>query len=221
MEENMGSISTLKVAAISLILGPVIATICYFVQQLFVFADVEYGSSASWASLAAENASLTVITSIIIPLALMMLVYALLYIANEIRGNGNGDALASYSVPLLMVGFIGFVFSSGISISAANFPEPAAAASAAFLTAAGINAISGIFFSIGFAAIFFAMATRDEYNSNLAKIAGLLALVSTVAGVVGLVASDSNELMTMITGITYIVHTLYAIYIGRGLLKRE
>ena len=38
----MGSISTLKVAAISLILGPVIATICYFVQQLFVFADVEY-----------------------------------------------------------------------------------------------------------------------------------------------------------------------------------
>ena len=203
----MGSISTLKVAAISLILGPVIATICYFVQQLFVFADVEYGSSASWAS-------------IIIPLALMMLVYALLYIANEIRGNGNGDALASYSVPLLMVGFIGFVFSSGISISAANFPEPAAAASAAFLTAAGINAISGIFFSIGFAAIFFAMATRDEYNSNLANIAGLLALVSTVAGVVGLVASDSNELMTMITGITYIVHTLYAIYIGRGLLKR-
>ena len=216
----MGSISTLKVAAISLILGPVIATICYFVQQLFVFADVEYGSSASWASLAAENASLTVITSIIIPLALMMLVYALLYIANEIRGNGNGDALASYSVPLLTVGFIGFVFSSGISISAANFPEPAAAAAAAFLTAAGINAISGIFFSLGFVAIFFAMATRDEYNRNLANIAGLIALVSTVAGVVGLVASDSNELMTLITGITYIVHTIYAIYIGSGLLKR-
>ena len=128
--------------------------------------------------------------------------------------------MASYSVPLLIVGFIGFVFSSGISISAANFPEPAAAASAAFLTGAGINAISGIFFTLGFAAIFFAMAARDEYNSNLANIAGLLALVATVASVIGLVASDSNELMTQITGITYIVHTIYAIYIGRGLLTR-
>ena len=43
----MGTISTAKLAGISLILGPVITVVCYFIQQLVIFADVEWGNAAS------------------------------------------------------------------------------------------------------------------------------------------------------------------------------
>lgn len=216
----MGNISTPKLAGASLILGPVITCVCYFIQQLVIFADVEWGSAASWAAAAADGGATMVATSIIIPLSLMMLAYGIFFIANEIRGNGNGDALASYSSPMILIGLIGFVLSAGIFISVTNFPNPADAAEAAMLAASGINSIAGIFFSLGFAAIFFAMASRDEYNSMLANIAGLIGLLAFVLSVIGLASPGSNQIMTSIVGVTYLIHTVYAIYIGRGLLAR-
>jgi len=216
----MGTISTAKLAGISLILGPVITVVCYFIQQLVIFADVEWGNAASWAAAAADHGPAMVATSIIVPLSLMMLVYGILFIANEIRGNGNGDALARYSVPLILIGMTGFVLSSGNFVAATIFPEPAAAAEAVFLAAAGMNGIGGIFFSLGFTAIFFAMASRDEYNSTLANIAALIALLAFVLSIIGFASTELGELMTQLVGVTYIVHTLYAVYIGRGLLTR-
>ena len=186
-----------------------------------IFADVEWGSAASWAAAAADGRSATVATSIIVSLSLMMLVYGILFIANEIRGNGNGNALASYSVPLILIGLTGFVLSSGIFVAAATFPEPAAAAAAVVLAGAGMNGMAGIFFSLGFSAIFFAMASRDEYNSVLANIAALVALLAFVLSIIGFASTELGELMTQIVGVTYIIHTIYAIYIGRGLLTRE
>lgn len=216
----MGNISTPKLAGASLILGPVITCVCYFMQQLVIFADVEWGSAASWAAAAADGGATMVATSIIVPLSLMMLAYGIFFIANEIRGNGNGDALASYSIPMILIGLVGFVLSAGIFVSVTNFPNPTAAAEAAMLAASGINSIAGIFFSLGFAAIFFAMASRDEYNSMLANIAGLIGLLAFVLSVIGLASPGSNQIMTSIVGVTYLVHTVYAIYIGRGLLTR-
>ena len=217
----MGTIPIAKLAGISLILGPVITVVCYFIQQLVIFADVEWGSAASWAAAAADGRSATVATSIIVSLSLMMLVYGILFIANEIRGNGNGNALASYSVPLILIGLTGFVLSSGIFVAAATFPEPAAAAAAVALAGAGMNGMAGSFFSLGFSAIFFAMASRNEYNSVLANIAALVALLAFVLSIVGFASTEIGELMTQIVGVTYIIHTIYAIYIGRGLLTRE
>ena len=217
----MGTISTAKLAGISLILGPVITVVCYFIQQLVIFADVEWGNAASWAAAAADHGPAMVATSIIVPLSLMMLVYGILFIANEIRGNGNGDALARYSVPLILIGMTGFVLSSGNFVAATIFPEPAAAAEAVFLAAAGMNGIGGIFFSLGFTAIFFAMASREEYNSMLANIAALVAVLAFVLSIIGFASTELGELMTQLVGVTYIVHTIYAVYIGRGLLTRE
>ena len=216
----MGTISTAKLAGISLILGPVITVVCYFIQQLVIFADVEWGNAASWAAAAADHGPAMVATSIIVPLSLMMLVYGILFIANEIRGNGNGDALARYSVPLILIGMTGFVLSSGNFVAATIFPEPAAAAEAVFLAAAGMNGIGGIFFSLGFTAIFFAMASREEYNSMLANIAALVAVLAFVLSIIGFASTELGELMTQLVGVTYIVHTIYAVYIGRGLLTR-
>ena len=217
----MGTISQAKLAGISLILGPTITVICYFYQQMVIYADVEANSAASWAALTAAGGGAVVATSLIIPLSLMALVYGLLFIANEIRGSGNGGALAGYGAPMVLIGLTGWVLASGMSISVANSLEPAATGTAVSLAASGINNIAGFFFSIGFATVFFAMASRDEYNSNLANAAGLLAVVAAVLTGVGVASLDQSALMTQLVGLTYIIHTLYAIYIGRGILKRS
>ncbi|MFL2764153.1 MAG: hypothetical protein ACJ0A6_03985 [Dehalococcoidia bacterium] len=217
----MGNISKSKLAGISFILGPIITTICYFIQQLVIFPDVEWDKAASWAAAGAQNNTLLSITGIIISITLLMLVYGILFIANEIKGNGNGDALATYSVPMILTGLIGFIFSSGMFIAGANFPEPVAAAEAVYLAATGINSISGIFFSLGFATIFFAMASREEYNKMFANIAGLIAIIALILSIIGSISVDSAQTMTQIVGLTYIIHTIYAIYIGYVIINRE
>ena len=151
----MGTISTTKLAGLSIIFGPIICLAAYFYQQLVIFADVEWAVAASWASLAAENSTAVAITSIIIPIGIFMLVHGLQFVANEIRANGNGAALAAYSVPLIMFGWIGISLSCGIYIAGANFPEPATQAAAAFLAATGILNIVGVLQSLGFLFIFF------------------------------------------------------------------
>ena len=216
----MVTISPAKLAGNSLIWGPVITVICYFYQQTVIYADVEWGNAASWAVAAAGGGAAMVIMSMIIPLALMVLVYGFFFIANEIRAGGNGAALVGYAMPMLLIAITGWALAAGITITVTNFPDPAAAAAAAMLAANGINGIAGLFFSIGAAALFFAMASRAEYNSTLANAAGLIALLAAVLTIIGTVSTGLNQIMTQIVGMTYIIHTIYSIYIGRGILAR-
>ncbi len=217
----MGTISTAKLAGISLILGPVITVVGYFIQQLVIFADAEWGSAASFAALAAKETDLFVWTSLAITIGLLMLAYGILFIADGIRGNGNGDALSRYAQLLITVGTTGFILAIGISLTAATYPEPAAAAAAAFLTSSGIQSTAGIFFSLGFAAIFFAMASRDEYNTMLANIAGLVGVLAFAFSIIGAVNTSSNEQMTQLVGLTYFVHTAYAGFLGWRILSSK
>jgi len=217
----MGTISTAKVAGMSLLLGPIITVICYFIQQLVIFGDAEFGNAASFAAAAADQEAAMVITSIILAVSLIAILYGFLFIGDQIRSGGNGHALATYSMPLILIGTAGFVASIGAAVAAATYPEPAAAATAVFLVSNGMNGMFGIIFSLGFAAIFFAMASRDEYNSMFASIAGWEAVLAAVLSIVAVINTDLTETMVQIVGLTYIIHTSYSIYIGRDLLTRE
>ena len=217
----MSTISAAKLAGISLIFGPAITVICYFIQQLGIYADAEWGVSASFAAAAANESSSMVATSVLVSLGLMMLAYGFLFITDGIKGNGNGDALARYARPLILIGTAGFILSSGIAVTAATYPDPATAAAAAFLVSSGINNIAGIFFSLGFIAVFLAMGSRDEYNKVIANLAALVAVLAFVLSIIGLSNTDSNEQMTQLVGLTYIVHTIYSMYIGWGLFSKK
>ena len=154
-----------------------------------------------------------------------MFVHGIFFIANEIRGGGDGAALAGSAMPFIMVGFIGIVAVSGLTIAGANITD---AAGQGFMTAvsvgtvaAGINAIAGIFFGIGFILIFLAIASRDEYNSTLAYIAAIAAVVAVVVSIIAISNTEQAQLMTQIIGITYIIHVIYFIILGRSVLSRD
>ena len=176
----MGNIQATKLIGTILIVGPVLTIICYFIQQFGVLGtDVDPTSVAETAHLWAGASELSIATSVLIAFGVALFVHGIFFIANEIRSGGDGAALAGSSMPFIMVGFIGIVAVSGLTIAGANITD---AAGQGFMTAvsvgtvaAGINAIAGIFFGIGFILIFLAIASRDEYNSTLAYIAAIAA----------------------------------------------
>ena len=212
----MGTISTRQVAGLSLVVGPLVAVVCYFIQQFGVSPDI-WTDPASVAAALAGGGALTVVTSIVIPIAIGGLVFGIFFIADGIVGNGNGDALARYSKLLILIGFAGFVYGSGTQVLVANYPE----ATSAVYTGWAISGVSGVFFSLGFLAIFLAMASRAEYNAALANAAAGVAVVAVVCSIIGTASKDLNQVMTLGVGITYLIHTIYAIYLGRTLCRAQ
>ena len=214
----VGTISKARLAGFSLILGPVITVICYFIQQFIASSP-----SGSWGDAAAAGETLraagpaVTITSVIIPLALTMLLYGVFFILSEFRG--NGEALVGYAKIPMLIGLAGWTYTVGITITFANW---GGADAGSFITVWGVNQVSSIMFSLGFTAAFWAIASRYEYNRVLAYGATALALLATSLSIVQLVTSDGAvaALMQSIIGITYIIHTIYSIYLGRGLLAR-
>ena len=214
----MGTISSAKLAGTSLILGPLITTICYFIQQISAPIDSDsYGDVSAIAKAIQDGGSIITITSVIIPLSLTMLVYGIFFILSELRG--NGEALVGYAKIPMLIGLAGWTYTAAIGITITNWADGDAGA---FITIWGVGQAAQIMFGLGFTAAFLAIASRDEYNSTLAYIAAAIALLATILSIVQLVTNDGTTASTMglIVGITYIIHTIYAIYLGRGLLSR-
>lgn len=213
----MGRISAAKLAGISLILGPVITVICYFIQTIASPSSGEsWGDIAIGAKALKDLGATGTVTGIIIPLSLTMLLYGVFFILNEIRG--DGEALVGYAKIPMLIGLAGWTYTSGLSIMVANWTG----GEDTMMTIWGMGQFSGIMFSLGFTAAFLAIASRDGYNSVLAYIAAAIAFLAVILSIVQLLTSDGSVAATMVSivGITYIIHTIYSIHLGRGLLSR-
>ena len=149
----MGTISTTKLAGFSIALGPVIAVIFYFLQPGIALIDqADPADATAVINALTANSGLTTLTGILISVGLVILVYGIFFIAGEIRGNGNGDALVRYAVPMILIGLVGFIFGNGIIVSIGS--DVGTSAAPLFHVGSGIAGIAGIFFSLGFLAFF-------------------------------------------------------------------
>ena len=214
----MGNMSARRLAGLSIIWGPVITVICYFIQQLVILAGSTLTDVSSQKNALVAGGALTIITSLIIPITLTMLVYGIFYILDEIRGNGNGDALVRYAKPMMLIALGGFIYANAFPIVLVNFPDMGADV---LYSQWAILGISGIFFSLSFAAFFSAMGSRDDYKGAFNTVAFWVAIVAVVCSILGFVSSGMFATMTQIVGLTYLIHTAYAVVLGRRLLERD
>ena len=119
----MGNMSVKRMAGLSIMWGPVITLICYFAQQLVILAGVDSSDAVANKDAWVAGGSLTVITSLIIPIALFMLVYGVFYILDGMRDGGNGDALARYAKPMMLIAWAGYTYANGFPIILVNNPD--------------------------------------------------------------------------------------------------
>ena len=186
----MGDISISKLAGYSLIVGPILALISYFIQPggiLGIGGEMaDPTDSAAVVTLLADNDDLGTLTALLIPVGVLIFLSGIVFFVQNMSG-GSGHAIARLGLPMVMAGIFGWVLSSAIAmgISAGEGSE----AGAEFIF--GINTIASLTFGAGLLLIALGASTRDEINTNIAYIAALSGIVVAVSSVISAFAPAS------------------------------
>lgn len=222
----MGTISVNKLGAFALMFGPVFTLIFFFLQPGGAIIDAaDPADAAATITAMLSNSGLAKVTSVLIPIGLLIFLYGISVVVGNVRSNGNGGALAGFGMQFILFGVIGWITVSGASLAIAGTSLPTENAipiyGSLYGATVGIGTVSGILAGIGFLALALAVSTRDDSNNIAALVAAVAAIVAIVVAIIGGVDSAQLETMTLITGITYLVHTAWFIMIGLDLLKKE
>ena len=213
----MGDISVTKLAGYSLIVGPILALVCYFIQPGGILgiggSTADPTDSAAVVKLLVDNPELGTLTSLLIPVGVLVFLSGIMFFVQNMAG-GSGHSIARLGLPMVIAGTFGWVLSSAFSMSIAGGVAADAGADAIF----AINVIAALTFGAGLVLIAIGASTREEINSNLAYIATLSGVVVVVSSVVTAFAPDSAKDMNAVPGIAVIVGTLWFILIGRQLI---
>ncbi len=209
----MGDISVNKLAGLSLIVGPVVGLVFYFIQQFGVIgANVDPSDAGTVVKALTDNAALSVLTAIGVTVGLIILLHGVVSLTQE-----SGDALSSLGLKFVIVGTVGWMVANGITASIAGDIQNGSLYGAAL----GINQFSAIIWSLGFVAINLGIAGRDYINKNVAYVVALVALVCLVTAIIGGFDSSTLQTMNMIGGVCYIIWTLWSIWLGKDMMARN
>ena len=209
----MGDISVNKLGGLSLIVGPVLCLVFYFIQQLGVIgSDVDPADGNAVVAALAGNSSLATLTSIGISIALIIMLHGIVRLAFE-----SSDALSSLGMKFVIVGTVGWVIASGLTAAIAGDINNGGLYGGAL----GINQFSGIVWSLGFLLVVLGVSGRDYINKNVAYVVALVALVGLVTGIIGGFDSSTLQTMNLIGGICYIIFTLWSIWLGKDMMARD
>ena len=209
----MGDISVNKLGGLSLIGGPVVCLVFYFIQQLGVIgSDVDPADGNAVVAALAGNSSLATLTSIGISIALIIMLHGIVRLAFE-----SSDALSSLGMKFVIVGTVGWVIASGLTAAIAGDINNGGLYGGAL----GINQFSGIVWSLGFLLVVLGVSGRDYINKNVAYVVALVAIVGLVTGIIGGFDTSTLQTMNLIGGICYIIFTLWSIWLGKDMMARD
>ena len=207
-------------------LAPVITLILYFLQPGGALIDAaDPANGAATIAAMVGNPGLGKVTSVLIPLGLLAMVFGVYVLQANIRASGNGDALSRLGALFFLVAVIGWMVSSGVSLAITGSDLPAQQAAqiygSLYATTVGIGTIAGLAGGIGFLALALAISTRDDSNKIAALVVAVASVVAIVVTVIGAVDTTTLETMSLITGITYIITVIWFFTLGLNLSKVE
>tara|TARA_B100001142_G_C14219295_1_gene610838 strand:- start:3 stop:647 length:645 start_codon:yes stop_codon:yes gene_type:complete len=214
----MENIHPRKLAGYSLIFGPILALICFFIQPGGI---LQIGGSAdpldftAQMKIASDNATLGIITGILTPIGLIILLSGIIYYIQSMEGS-NGNALSRLSMPFFVLSIAGWSVAFGIGIGyASEIITNSDIGGISF----GINIICSIFFGFGGILLAIAASTREEVNKNISYLAALAATVVFVSNFILAFTPESGTTFQAIAGLCFIIYTLWSILVGRSLIK--
>jgi len=220
----MGTISANKLGGLALMLAPLITLIFFFLQPGGIFVEAADPANAS-ATITAMvgNSGLGKVASVLIPLGLLVFLYGIFVLQENIGKKGNGVAVSRLASLFVLVGVVGWMVSSGISLAITGSGLPAEQAVPVFgslySATLGIGTMAGIIASIGFLALALAVSTRADSNKFAALAAAAAAVVAIVVAIIGGMDHAQLETMNQISGVTYLIHMVWFFMLGRNLIK--
>jgi hypothetical protein len=210
----------------SLILGPVIAVVCYMIAPGVMLIDqADPADAAKRIGAIQANIELAQVTSLLIPIGVIMLLYGLTVVGG---GGGNGEALSRLGILLFTFAAVGWTVElSTAGVLAGLSPAHAGAiGGVVYAIGHGIGTIASILGALGILCFALGMSARDGIKvipllsaRTLALLVALASIVALVANVIGATDSSQEESMAMIRGIYFLVITAWSVTLGLGLRK--
>ena len=217
----MGTISVRKLGGLSLIIGPIVAVVCFLIRPGggLVGGTVDPADAGATIGVLMANSDLAGISYLLGAVGLIMLLYGVNVLVGTLKG-GNGEALARYGSLLLLLAAVGWVTSSALDLAIAG-GSAGAAAGAVYVISLSINIMAGLLSALAFLGISLGISTRDDSNKVFALIVAAVSAVLVVFAVLS--GRDLSLLQTagLVAGIGYIITVAWSVTLGLGLLKQE
>ena len=216
----MRNISVGTLGSWSLIIGPVLAVVCYLTQPGVMLIEPADPSDAQATIVALmSNSTLSQVTAMLIPIGLIMFLFGMNVIGSNVTGNGEG--LYRYGGQLFLIAIVGWTIGSALNgaIGGMTGAQAGAVGGAVYAVGDAIGTIAGIVGAIGIMCYGLALSARDGFNKNAALIVALAALVALVSTVYGAMDSSFRETGTMIGGIFFVIASAWSVMLGLGLRK--
>ena len=216
----MRNISVGTLGSWSLIIGPVLAVVCYLTQPGVMLIEPADPSDAQATIVALmSNSTLSQVTAMLIPIGLIMFLFGMNVIGSSVTGNGEG--LYRYGGQLFLIAIVGWTIGSALNgaIGGMTGAQAGAVGGAVYAVGDAIGTIAGIVGAIGIMCYGLALSARDGFNKNAALIVALAALVALVSTVYGAMDSSFRETGTMIGGIFFVIASAWSVTLGLGLRK--
>ena len=222
----MGGISGNKIGSIALLLGPVLAIAFFLVQPTGLLIDtVEPGNPKDAIAAYGANAGLTKLTSGIIALSLVVMIYGYSVVCSGIRNSGNSDALARCGLLFLQVGTIAWVLAQGVHFVLAGVSpesnEAITSSLSAYAVDAGITLLGSLVVSTGFFLFSLGVSARGGLYATTGLVIALVSLVSLASISIAIGSPDFTKTGIMISRICYFPWVLWSVGLGVSLLKEE
>ena len=219
----MGNISANKLGGLGLLIGPGFATLIFLVVFI-VLGNTGTGDPRDFQANFDKQTDLAHLLGLLPGISLIFFLYGINTLYNDVRENGQNEALFRLGSMGVFFGILGIVVSIGLN-SATQF-DGLSGLNEGYqytigLIAGGIQSYTGLIFSVGFSLIALAVSSNKEgIHKIFAYVVVLIGLINIVVSFINFADTSTWQSTFIITPITYVVISIWTATLGLDLMKR-
>ena len=219
----MGNISANKLGGLGLLIGPGFATLIFLVVFI-VLGNTGSGDPRDFQANFDKQTDLAHLLGLLPGISLIFFLYGINTLYNDVRENGQNEALFRLGNMGVFFGILGIVLSIGLN-SATQF-DGLSGLNEGYqytisLIAGAIQSYTGLIFAVGFSLIALAVSSNKEgIHKIFAYAVALIGLINIVVSFINFADASTWEATFIITPITYIVISIWTATLGLDLMKK-
>ena len=219
----MGNISANKLGGLGLLIGPGFATLIFLVVFM-VLGNTGAGDPRDFQANFDKQTDLAHLLGLLPGISLIFFLYGINTLYNDVRENGQNEALFRLGNMGVFFGILGIVLSIGLN-SATQF-DGLSGLNEGYqytisLIAGAIQSYTGLIFAVGFSLIALAVSSNKEgIHKIFAYVVALIGLINIVVSFINFADASTWEATFIITPITYVVISIWTATLGLDLMKK-
>ena len=219
----MGNISANKLGGLGLLIGPGFATLIFLVVFM-VLGNTGAGDPRDFQANFDKQTDLAHLLGLLPGISLIFFLYGINTLYNDVRENGQNEALFRLGNMGVFFGILGIVVSIGLN-SATQF-DGLSGLNEGYqytisLIAGAIQSYTGLIFAVGFSLIALAVSSNKEgIHQIFAYVVALIGLINIVVSFINFADASTWEATFIITPITYVVISIWTATLGLDLMKK-